>query len=56
MVVWIGGVGDGGGFGGPGGVLLQLQSELPVQHLRGLVPPTEEPGQEQRPPAVVSHL
>lgn len=50
------GVGNGGGSGGPVGIFLQLQGQVHVAHLGGLVPSTEQPGQEGRSPAVICHL
>lgn len=49
-------VGDGGGSGGPVSIFLQLQGQVHVAHPGGLVPPTEQPGQEGRSPAVIGHL
>lgn len=54
--LWIAGPCDSGGFGGPVGVVLQLQGQVHVAHRRGLVVPTEQPGEEGRAPAVVGHL
>ena len=51
-----GGVGDGGGFGRPVGVVLQLQGQVHVEHPGGLVPPTEQPREEGRAPAYVGLL
>lgn len=44
--LWIAGVGDAGGSGGPVGVVLQLQGHVHVAHPWGLVSPTEKPGEE----------
>lgn len=55
--LWIAaGVGDGGGSRGPVGVILQLQGQVHVAHLWGLVSPAEQPGEEGRGPAVIGHL
>lgn len=41
MALWIAGVGDGGGPGGPVGIVLQLQGQVHVAHPRRLAPPAE---------------
>lgn len=49
-------VGDGGGSGGPVGIVLQLQGQMHVFNSRGLVSQTEQPGEEGGAPAVFGHL
>lgn len=54
--LWVIGIGDGRGSGGPVSIILQLQSKVHVAHPLGLIPPTGQPGEERRAPAVVGHL
>lgn len=41
VALGIAGVGDGGGSGGPVGIILQLQGQVHVAHPRRLAPPAE---------------
>lgn len=52
----VAGVRDTGGFGRPVGIFLQLQSQVSVAALGGLVPSTEKPREESRGPAVIGCL
>lgn len=54
--LWIAGVSDSGGSGGPVGIVLQPQGQVHVAHPWGLVSPTEQPGEERRAPSVIGHL
>lgn len=41
VALWIAGVGDGGGPGGPVGIILQLHGQVHVAHPWRLAPPAE---------------